>query len=146
MELPTCADFHSSHTIGDTEKDAFLTEITDQCGSCHGELAETYFDTMHGKAYKLGYLGAARCSDCHGAHGILGVNDPESTVGFLNIVNTCQQCHEDANMRFTGYLTHATHHDPEKYPALYWTYWAMTSLATPAELVTFRRAGSQGAR
>ena len=31
-------------------------------------------------------------------------------------------------MRFTGYLTHATHHDPDQYPFLYYTYWAMTSL------------------
>jgi cytochrome b subunit of formate dehydrogenase len=31
-------------------------------------------------------------------------------------------------MRFTGYLTHATHHDPVKYPVLFYTYWAMTLL------------------
>ena len=31
-------------------------------------------------------------------------------------------------MRFTGYLTHATHHDPDRYPTLYYTYWAMTFL------------------
>ncbi|MBZ0268877.1 cytochrome c3 family protein [bacterium] len=128
VKLPTCADCHSPHTIQETEKDGFLTEITEQCGSCHEELAESYFDTMHGKAYRLGYLGAARCSDCHGAHAILAVDDPHSTVGFRNIVQTCRKCHEDANARFTGYLTHATHHDPDKYPVLYWTYWAMTSL------------------
>jgi len=127
-ELPTCATCHSSHTIGDTEKDGFLAEITHQCGSCHEELADTYLDTMHGKAYQLGYLDAAKCSDCHGAHAIFAGNDPQSSVGFLNIVDTCRNCHDDANQRFTGYLTHATHHDPDKYPALYWTYWAMTSL------------------
>ncbi|MEJ2052252.1 MAG: cytochrome C, partial [Calditrichota bacterium] len=49
-------------------------------------------------------------------------------VGFRNIVQTCQKCHPDANRRFTGYLTHATHHDREKYPALYVTFWAMSSL------------------
>jgi len=127
-KLPNCADCHSSHTIGDVEKEKFVHEVTDQCGSCHKHLGETYFETMHGKAYHLGYLDAAKCSDCHGAHEILGVNDPNSTVGFRNIVSTCQKCHEDANMRFTGYLTHATHHDPVKYPILYYTYWAMTLL------------------
>jgi cytochrome b subunit of formate dehydrogenase len=127
-ELPNCADCHSSHTIGEVEQDAFLTEVTHQCGSCHRDLSETYLTTMHGKAYQLGYLGAAKCSDCHGAHGILAGTDPNSTVGFRNIVETCAKCHEDANERFTGYLTHATHHDPVKYPILYWTYWAMTSL------------------
>jgi cytochrome b subunit of formate dehydrogenase len=127
-KLPTCASCHSSHTIGEVEKDAFLTQVTGQCGSCHEALGETYLDTMHGKAYRLGYLEAARCSDCHGAHRILSVDDPASSVGHRNIVTTCRQCHEDANARFTGYLTHATHHDPDKYPLLYYSYWAMTLL------------------
>jgi predicted CXXCH cytochrome family protein len=127
-KFPNCADCHSSHTIGDVRQDEFMTEVTHQCGSCHHELADTYLDTMHGKAYQLGYLDAAKCSDCHGAHDILSNNDPNSSVGLHNIVETCQQCHADANARFTGYLTHATHHDPIRYPILYYTYWAMTIL------------------
>ncbi len=127
-KLPTCATCHSSHTIGEVTGDAFVQEVTHQCGSCHDELAETYLDTMHGKAYRLGYLDAAKCSNCHGAHHILAVDDPNSAVGHRNIVATCQQCHPDANMRFTGYLTHATHHDPDKYPFLFYSYWAMTFL------------------
>ncbi|UCH85091.1 MAG: cytochrome c3 family protein [Candidatus Latescibacterota bacterium] len=128
FQLPNCANCHSSHTIGHVETDAFMAEVTQQCGSCHTDLSETYLETMHGKAYRLGYLKSAKCSDCHGAHEVLAVNDPNSSVGFHNIVDTCKQCHEDANMRFTGYLTHATHHDPVKYPILYYTYWAMTLL------------------
>jgi cytochrome b subunit of formate dehydrogenase len=127
-KLPNCATCHSSHTIGDVEGDAFVLQVTQQCGSCHEELAKTYLDTMHGKAYHLGYLSAAKCSDCHGAHHILAVNDPNSAVGHKNIVETCRKCHEDANTRFTGYLTHATHHDPKKYPFLFYSYWAMTFL------------------
>lgn len=127
-KLPICSDCHSAHTISSVEKDQFMTEITDQCGSCHENLSETYFETMHGKAYQLGELDAAKCSDCHGAHEILGVNNPNSMVGNKNVVSTCQKCHEDANERFTGYLTHATHHDPVKYPILFYTYWFMTSL------------------
>ena len=127
-KLPTCADCHSSHKIGEVEKDSFVKEVTEQCGSCHKDVSETYFETMHGKAYRLGYLKAAKCSDCHGAHSIMTVDNPNSSVGFANVVQTCQKCHEDANRRFTGYLTHATHHDKVKYPILYYTYWAMTSL------------------
>ncbi|MBN2367200.1 MAG: cytochrome b/b6 domain-containing protein, partial [Calditrichaeota bacterium] len=44
------------------------------------------------------------------------------------VVETCRKCHPDANRRFTGYLTHATHHDKAKYPVLHFTFWAMTSL------------------
>jgi len=127
-KLPICSECHSSHTISAVAQDKFVYEVTEQCGSCHKDLAETYFDTMHGKAYSLGYVRAAKCSDCHGAHDILGVNNPDSKVGFKNVVTTCQQCHENANEKFAGYLTHATHHDKVKYPVLYYTYWFMTLL------------------
>jgi cytochrome b subunit of formate dehydrogenase len=127
-KLPTCSECHSSHTISPVHQDRFVYEVTEQCGECHSELSETYFETMHGKAYTLGYLRAAKCSDCHGAHDILSVNDPNSKVGPHNVVATCQKCHANANERFTGYLTHATHHDKVKYPILYYTYWFMTSL------------------
>ncbi len=127
-KLPTCTQCHSSHKITEVEKDQFMTEVTDQCGTCHKELSETYLQTMHGKTYQLGYLKSAKCSDCHNSHLIFGINDPNSSVGMHHIVSTCQKCHEDANQRFTGYLTHATHHDPVKYPILYYTYWAMTIL------------------
>jgi len=127
-KLPSCADCHSSHQISSVHDDAFLHEVTHQCGECHESLSETYFETMHGKAYRLGEMDAARCSDCHGSHDVLAVTNPESHVGMNHIVSTCQKCHEDANQRFTGYLTHATHHDQEKYPALYYTYWFMSIL------------------
>ncbi len=44
------------------------------------------------------------------------------------MVATCQKCHATATRRFAGYLTHATHHDPKKYPLLFWTFWGMTGL------------------
>lgn len=127
---PTCVDCHSSHLIGASGEDVFKAEITQKCEQCHEETAETYLDTYHGKAHLLGHERAARCSDCHGYHNILNVNNPESMVGSINIVETCRQCHPDANARFTGYLTHATHHNKEKYSALYYTFWAMTFLLT----------------
>ncbi len=127
-KLPTCEDCHSAHQIKQHQGDQFMTEVTHQCGSCHEELSESYTDTLHGKAYTLGYLKAAKCSDCHGAHDSRDVNDPDSHVGFNRVVDTCQACHADANRQFTGYLSHATHHDRQKYPILFFTFWAMTSL------------------
>ena len=128
LKYPTCADCHTAHVISDITQDKFMNEVTHQCGNCHEDLSETYMDTYHGKAYQLGYLKAAKCSDCHGAHSIYRSSNPKSSVGSLNIVNTCKKCHPDANKRFTGYLTHATHHNKAKYPALYYTFWGMTSL------------------
>ncbi len=127
-KMPNCEDCHSAHRITEIQRDKFLTEVTHQCGSCHEDLSETYLDTIHGKAYTLGYLKAAKCSDCHGAHDIRKVDDIDSHVGYNNVVKTCQKCHPDSNRRFTGYLTHATHHDKHKYPVLYFTFWTMTSL------------------
>ncbi len=124
-KFPTCADCHTAHRVTEIDKDEFLKEITLQCGTCHKKLSETYMETYHGKAYTLGYLKAARCSDCHGSHHILNMKNPESSVGQKNIVKTCKKCHKDANVEFTGYLTHATHNDNK---VLYYTFWAMTSL------------------
>jgi hypothetical protein len=99
-----------------------------QCGRCHKEIAETYFDTYHGKVSQLGYTKTAKCYDCHGAHDILPTINPESKLSRENVIETCQTCHPSANRQFAGYLTHATHHDPDKYPFLFWTFWGMTGL------------------
>jgi hypothetical protein len=127
-ELPVCNDCHSAHTIRRADADGFKLEIMQKCGRCHGEIAKTYFDTYHGKVSQLGYTKTAKCYDCHGAHDILRVADPQSHLSRANVVTTCQQCHPGATRRFAGYLTHATHHDPKKYPWLFWTFWGMTGL------------------
>ncbi len=126
--LPVCSDCHTAHTIQRADAQGFKLDIMTKCGRCHEKIAETYFDTYHGKVSQLGYTKTAKCYDCHGAHDILAVTDPKSHLSRDNVVQTCQKCHAGATRRFAGYLTHATHHDPEKYPLLYWTFWGMTSL------------------
>ncbi|MFB3813821.1 MAG: hypothetical protein ACE14L_06890 [Terriglobales bacterium] len=127
-ELPVCSDCHSAHSIRRADEDGFKLDIMSKCGRCHEEIAKTYFDTYHGKVSRLGYTKTAKCYDCHGAHDILRVTDPNSHLSRANVVATCRKCHADATRRFAGYLTHATHHDPKKYPFLYWAFWGMTSL------------------
>jgi cytochrome b subunit of formate dehydrogenase len=126
--LPVCNDCHSAHTIGRTDSEGFKLTIMNQCGRCHEKIAKTYFDTYHGKVSQLGYTKTAKCYDCHGAHDILPIANPASHLSRNNVVATCQKCHPGANRRFAGYLTHATHHDPAKYPWLFWTFWGMTGL------------------
>jgi class III cytochrome C family protein len=127
-DLPVCSDCHSAHSIRRTDESGFKLDIMDKCGRCHEEIAKTYFDTYHGKVSRLGYTKTAKCYDCHGAHDILHVADPNSHLSRANVVATCRKCHASATRRFAGYLTHATHHDPKKYPFLFWTFWGMTSL------------------
>jgi len=126
--LPVCSDCHSAHSIKRTDLSDFRLHIMEQCGHCHEAIAETYFETYHGKVSKLGYVKTAKCYDCHGAHDIRTVTDPASRLSRANVVKTCGQCHPGSQRRFAGYLTHATHHDPKKYPWLFYTFWGMTSL------------------
>ncbi len=127
-DYPTCEDCHSAHTISRTDRSDFRLSMMNQCGRCHEEEAVTFFDTYHGKVSRLGDAGAAKCSDCHGTHNILPPEDPASTLSRRNILGTCSQCHTGARERFTGYLTHATHHNRAKWPFLFWSFWAMTAL------------------
>jgi cytochrome b subunit of formate dehydrogenase len=135
--LPVCSDCHTAHTINRTDAEGFKLGIITTCGKCHAEVTKSYFDTYHGKVYQLGYTKTAKCYDCHGSHDILRVADPNSHLSRANVVQTCQKCHPDANRRFAGYLTHATHHDPAKYPILFWVFWGMTGLV----IVTFFFSG-----
>lgn len=127
-ELPVCNTCHTSHSIRRADQDDFKLQIMSTCGRCHEDIAETYFDTYHGKVSRLGYTKTAKCYDCHGAHDVLPVTDPRSHLSRANVVATCQKCHPGATRRFAGYLTHATHHDPQKYPFLFWAFWGMTAL------------------
>ncbi|HTP35622.1 MAG TPA: hypothetical protein VMJ75_25765 [Candidatus Acidoferrales bacterium] len=127
-QQPVCADCHSAHSIQRTDASDFRLNIMNQCGKCHEKITESYFETYHGKVSKLGYLKTAKCYDCHGAHNVLPVTDPRSRLSRNNIVKTCAQCHPGSHRQFAGYLTHATHHDPVRYPMLFYTFWGMTTL------------------
>jgi cytochrome b subunit of formate dehydrogenase len=127
-ELPDCNDCHSSHGMGRTDADEFKLGVIEQCGGCHADITQTYFETYHGKAAALGDATRAKCNDCHGAHDILPASHPGSHLSEANIVQTCASCHPGAHPQFTTYLPHASHRDREGYPALYWTFVAMTTL------------------
>ena len=108
---------------------SFRSLILEECGTCHERETETYFDTYHGKVSLLtGGEKTAKCSDCHGSHDILPAFYSRSNLHRNNVVETCRKCHPGSNRKFTGYLTHATHHDRDKYPYLFYTFWAMTFL------------------
>ncbi|MCF8219841.1 MAG: hypothetical protein K9I68_05705 [Bacteroidales bacterium] len=127
-DLPRCNDCHLSHSIERVDHTDFRQKTLFQCGKCHNELTDRYFETFHGKVSKLGSAGTAKCHDCHGAHNILPPENPKSTLSRENIIETCRDCHPNSNRKFAGYLTHATHHNKEKYKYLYYTYLIMTIL------------------
>ncbi len=126
--LPGCNDCHLSHEINRVDLKDFRQSIVQQCGQCHEDVTSSYFETFHGKVTNLGSVGAAKCYDCHGSHEILPSSDINSTLSRKNIIETCRQCHPNSNHKFVGYLSHATHHDQDKYPFLYFTYLFMVIL------------------
>ena len=127
-KLPVCEDCHTSHKISRTDVADFRLQMMGQCGKCHEKEANTFFDTYHGKVSRLGNARAAKCYDCHGTHDIRRPTDPASRLSRDHVVDTCGKCHPGSHRRFAGYLTHATHHDADKYPALFIVFWAMSSL------------------
>ena len=128
QNLPSCKDCHQAHTITRTDSNRFKQQILSQCGGCHHDVTDTYFETYHGKVFQLGGTIAAECHNCHGSHDILPPDNPSSHLSRQNIVATCGQCHEGSHRQFAGYLTHATHHDKYKYPILFYVFWFMTIL------------------
>ncbi|HQL24536.1 MAG TPA: hypothetical protein PKY95_08975, partial [candidate division Zixibacteria bacterium] len=126
--LPICNDCHHSHTITRADLADFRLTVRKQCGACHADVTESYFETVHGKVSQLGGTAAAQCYDCHGAHDTLPPSDPGSHLSRAHIVETCGQCHKGSHRQFAGYLTHATHHDRTKYPILFYAFWFMTTL------------------
>ena len=127
-QLPVCSDCHSAHTIGRTDALGFKLVIMDRCGKCHEQIAKEYFDSYHGQVSRLGFTQTAQCYDCHGSHDILPARDLRAHLNRANVVATCQKCHPGAGPNFARYITHATPHDRQRYPWLWWTFWAMTAL------------------
>lgn len=128
QELPRCNDCHDAHAVQPVQEVDFRLQISNQCGECHEELVETYFQTYHGKVSKLRGELTAKCHDCHGSHEILPASNPDSMISEANLVETCAGCHPGANASFATYLPHATHEDRENHPELFWAYWLMTGL------------------
>ncbi|MCX7010087.1 MAG: hypothetical protein NTY53_23090 [Kiritimatiellaeota bacterium] len=55
------------------------------CAACHERLHQLNAGSRHGQALARGDPLAPRCQDCHGAHDIVPVHDPQSAVAPLKI-------------------------------------------------------------
>lgn len=90
---PKCFDCHSPHSASKANSET--------CLACHGQ-KEFIHEHIPGKGaesvmnYKESIHGETiECFDCHGSHKILLVDAPGSPVNRKNLVNTCNQCHDD---------------------------------------------------
>ena len=67
--------------------------MAETCGKCHKGEAASYHLSIHGTRRPNGDIWPASCADCHGSHGILPPNDPNSLLSRANTADTCSKCH-----------------------------------------------------
>jgi len=87
----------------------YATHIADTCLRCHGSermitqygfpalRAETYLQSYHGAASKLGDTEVANCASCHSSHDIRRSADPVSSTHPSKLHDTCGRCHKTDN-------------------------------------------------
>ena len=120
----TCTTCHGGNADAEAKEKAHgngfrgrisRSQVTELCGSCHadGERMRTfnpslrtdqlalYHTSVHGKKREQGDERVAVCTDCHGVHDILPINDPRSPVHPVNVASTCKQCHADGDLMKT---------------------------------------------
>lgn len=114
-DVPVCTDCHNEHDISspqDLSSAVYATKVAEVCSRCHDDEAlarqygfltsrlKTYTSSYHGTASKFGETTVANCASCHGHHDIRTSNDPESSIHYDNLPETCGQCHPGAGINF----------------------------------------------
>ncbi len=131
-----CTDCHTAHSITRASIPSSSIDIVAECGECHDaprpgarktSFYKTYRQSYHGQATGLGYTRAARCSDCHGAHDIRPVSDPNSRLHPDRRIEVCRECHQGASEQFASFEPHADYRDGRRYPLLHavWLYFVI---------------------
>ena len=109
-DAPTCGHCHVTHYVPTRLSRLELGKWqTGMCGTCHAAATQSYLENYHGKAAAtLNHEASAYCSDCHGAHTCLSLKKKEEAL------EVCKKCHLQADLKFTGFVIHATKEDVKK--------------------------------
>jgi len=111
---PTSTQFATVHSV----EEGFRTlkspvDLPAFCGHCHSNVEymrkyqpsprtdqeSEYWTSGHGQRLKTdGDKDVATCVSCHGGHGILKVDDPQSPVFPTQVAKTCATCHSNAEL------------------------------------------------
>jgi cytochrome b subunit of formate dehydrogenase len=102
VKSATCIDCHGSHEMAkglDPASRANKQNIAATCGKCHGKIAATFNQSVHGVAVAKGVPDAPSCTDCHGEHTIAKAKSPESPVAPANVSErVCSPCHSSVRL------------------------------------------------
>ena len=98
----TCSNCHGAHDMQKgTDPRSLVNRLNtpQTCARCHGDVAQTYSESIHGKAILKGNMDAPVCTDCHGEHRILPPTDPRSPVAAENVsAQVCAVCHNSVKL------------------------------------------------
>jgi DNA-binding NtrC family response regulator/cytochrome b subunit of formate dehydrogenase len=125
----TCVACHGGHGMKPAHALDREVALVERCGACHRREGESYADTYHGRATRVGYYRAARCVDCHGSHEIFPSSDPRASTSAGRRVETCAACHRSAaRPGFVSYQPHVRPHDPADSPPVFAAWLLMNVL------------------
>ncbi len=98
----SCSDCHGAHDMkrgNDPTSRVNKWNIPQTCAKCHGEIAKTYDESVHGKALIEGNRESPSCTDCHGEHQIFAPSDPRARVSPTNVsAQVCAVCHSSVTL------------------------------------------------
>lgn len=139
-DVPTCIDCHGVHNIQEPTTTTFHNSTPYLCAKCHTDpeimdkygistrVLDTYVADFHGTTVKMfeeNYpdqpTNKPVCTDCHGIHDIVNVNDPQTGIALReNLLVKCQRCHPDATTNFPD--AWLSHYDPSptNHPLVYY--------------------------
>lgn len=102
QKAAVCTDCHGAHEIlgaNDQKSSIYKFNVPATCGKCHGDVAQTFMNSIHGQGIARGNGLAPVCTDCHGIHSIKNHKDPKSPVAGQNLsLDTCARCHEGVRL------------------------------------------------
>ena len=73
-----CVSCHEDADVDEAPHPYPMTKV--DCANCHDDVAEIYYNSLHGQAVVKNDPYAPKCIDCHGKHDILPKDDKNSPI------------------------------------------------------------------
>lgn len=108
-QAPTCTSCHEGHQRRFVDADRYRIGLPNLCSNCHAEESGSYAMAIHSELTEVGYVPAANCAECHGAHDMQSLASSESPAAHALRVQSCRQCHPAAPERLFSFSPHADH-------------------------------------
>lgn len=100
-KVANCVDCHGNHDMKKGNEPTALmnrNNIPATCGKCHADIAQSFNESVHGKALAGGMSEAPTCTNCHGEHTIYEHTDPRSSVASRKVSAQCTSCHSSVKL------------------------------------------------